>query len=133
MQLMDLWDGPAQAVSSAQSQALQGAWQTLIGRRPVELLISGHHLTAYFADGEIYMGSFTLGEVGGVLTLDVRVEEGPTHHRGLVALGICAVDGDQLRWCTASPGQAERPVGFEEADPRHLNLVLRRERRHGKQ
>lgn len=108
---------------------LQGAWTTVSGRRSAELLISGQHLTIHFQDGEIYMGSFTLGAAGRRTTLDVRIDEGPSRHRGLLTLCLCELQGDTLRWCNASPGNAERPLAFDEQNPHLLCLMLRREHR----
>jgi uncharacterized protein (TIGR03067 family) len=125
--LENLWDEPEAPASTGRGRGdcLQGAWQAISGRRKAELLVSGEHLTVYFADGDIYMGRFTLGD-GAPATMDVTIEEGPAQHRGRVAHCIWELDGDTLRWCTAFPGQPDRPTGFEEADPRHLFLELKR-------
>lgn len=108
---------------------MQGAWTTVSGRRQAKLLISGQHLTIHFGDGDIYMGSFTLGTNGLRTTLDVYVEEGPSRHRGLPVLCICDLKGDTLRWCNASPGEAERPTAFDDHNPHLLCLIFRREHR----
>jgi hypothetical protein len=123
--LENLWDEPTPATPRARSgpESLQGAWMASSGRRQGELLIRGDRLTVHFSDGDIYMGRFTLGDG----TMDVTIEEGPAHHKGLLALCLWEVDGDTLRWVTASPGQKDRPADFIEADPRHLLLVLTRE------
>jgi len=107
-------------------------WQTVTGRRPAEFLVSGDHITVHFADGVIYMGSFTLEQAGRHVHMSIRIEEGPAHHKGLVALCICEMDGDTLRWCTASPGHADRPTAFDDQNPQHLCLTLRRESRDGR-
>jgi uncharacterized protein (TIGR03067 family) len=132
--LEDLWDEPTASVPlfPAAAEALQGAWLSVAGRREAEMLVSGDHLTVHFADGTIYMGTFTLGAAGRLATMDVRVEEGPPRHKGLTARCIFELDGDLLRWCTASPGQSERPAAFDEHDPRHLCLVFHREHTLGK-
>jgi len=59
--------------------------------------------------------------------MDVRVEERPSRHKGLLAQCIYEVDGDVLRFCAASPGQGERPMAFAEVHPLHLCLIFRRE------
>jgi uncharacterized protein (TIGR03067 family) len=132
--LEDLWDEPAPSphIIRPDAEALQGAWKSVTGRRQAEFLISGNRFTIHFGDGDIYMGSFTLGKNGRTRTMDVRVEEGPNRHRGLIALCIYELDGDMMRWCTASPGQADRPLAFAEHDPQHLFLVFRREHQLGK-
>ncbi len=98
------------------------------GRRQATFLISGNLFTVHFADGDIYMGSFTIGSNGRFRTMDVHVEEGPHRHKGQRALCIYELDHDMLRWCTASPGQADRPGAFAETEPMHLCLVFRRHR-----
>jgi uncharacterized protein (TIGR03067 family) len=127
--LEDCWDEPAPGVACALSDLgrLQGAWLAIAGRRQAELLIAGSRIAVHFADGDVYLGSFTLDHDGRHRTMNVRVEEGPPRHRGLVALCIYEIDGDVLRWCTASPGQAARPAVFADSDPLHLCLVLHRE------
>jgi uncharacterized protein (TIGR03067 family) len=126
--LEDLWDEPTDSVPLVRGgpEALQGAWLSVQGRRQAELLVQGDHLTVHFADGEIYMGRFTLGG-GRPATMDVSVEEGPPRHKGQLARCIWEVAGDTLYWCTASPGQAERPADFAENDAQHLCLVFHRE------
>jgi len=129
VRLEDSWDEPMPGIACARSalERLQGAWLAVAGRRHAEFLIAGNRLAAHFADGDVYLGSFTLDHDGRHATIDVRVEEGPPRHRGMLALGIYEVDGDVLRLCTASPGQDKRPIAFAEADPLHLCLVFRRE------
>jgi len=142
--LENLWDEPATIVPlvredsativplvSSDFDALQGAWLAVAGRRQAELLVSGDRLVIHFGNGDIYMGRFTWVQ-GRPATMDVRVEEGPPHHKGQLACSIWEVVGDSLRWCTASPGQPERPTDFVEADPQHLFLVFRREHTNGK-
>jgi uncharacterized protein (TIGR03067 family) len=114
------------------TEALQGAWISVVGRREAEFLVSGNHFTIHFGDGDIYMGSFTLGKGGRPRTMDVHIDEGPHGHKGLLALCIYEIDGDTFRWCTASPGQTARPTAFIEHEPRHLCLVFKREHQSGK-
>jgi uncharacterized protein (TIGR03067 family) len=129
VRLEEFWDEPSPGMACALTDLtrLQGAWLAVAGRRQVEFLIAGNRIAAHFADGDVYLGTFTLSHNGRHATLDVRVEEGPAHHRGQQSLGIYEVDGDVLRFCTASPGQELRPLAFAEADPLHLSLVFRRE------
>jgi len=131
LRITGFWDEPEPVERRLASDLdrLQGVWSTISGRRRAELLVSGQHLTVHFSDGDIYMGSFTLGTSGRLTTLDVRVEEGPSRHRGLPVLCICELDGDTLRWCNASPGETARPTAFDEHNPHLLCLMLRREHR----
>jgi len=127
--LEDVWDEPSPGIACARSalERLQGAWLAVAGRRQAEFLIAGNRIAVHFADGDVYLGSFTLDHDGRHHTMDVLVEEGPPRHKGLTARCIYEVDGDVLRWCTASPGQEHRPAAFAETDPLHLCLVFRRE------
>jgi len=124
----EFWDEPMPTPRTPCGvEALQGGWLALGGRRQAEMLISGSRLTVHFDDGDIYMGSFTLGRSGRLETMDISIEEGPARHKGMSALAIYELDGHTLRWCTASPGQADRPAAFAEPDPLSLFLVFRRE------
>lgn len=134
VRLEDFWDEPAPRERPAcpDTQALQGAWACVAGRRRALFLVAGDRFTLHFADGAIYMGTFSLGDDGWPCAMDVRIDQGPPRHKGLDALCIYEFDGDTLRWCTAEPGQQERPTAFIELDPRHLCLVFRREHLSGK-
>jgi uncharacterized protein (TIGR03067 family) len=128
--LEDFWDEPALDVMMLHSstEVLQGAWACVEGRRPARALICGSRITVHFADGDIYMGTFSLGTDGLPGSMDVQIEEGPARHKGQVSRSIYELTGDTLRWCIASPGQSDRPLSFAEHDPLHLFLVLRRDR-----
>jgi uncharacterized protein (TIGR03067 family) len=132
--LEDCWDEPSPRSRPvcSDTEALQGAWISIAGRRQAELLVSGSHFAVHFADGDIYMGSFTLGCDGWPCTMDLQIDEGPHRHKGQLALCIYELDGDLMRWCTASPGQPERPKTFAEEDPLHLSLVFQLEPRNGR-
>jgi len=132
--LEEFWDEPTphERPACPDTQALQGAWRCVAGRRAAVFLVAGSRFTLHFEDGVIYMGTFTLGGDGWPCQMDVRIDEGPAKHRGQVALCIYEFDGDTLRWCTASPGQADRPTAFLERDPLHLSLVFRRDPLQGK-
>jgi len=126
--LEDCWDEPVQPPGLPDLERLQGAWVCIAGRRPAEFLVSGSHLTVHFKDGPIYLGSFEVSSASRPKTMDIKIDEGPPHHKGLTALCIYELDGDTLRWCTAGPGQTSRPGQFPTAeDPNSLCLLFRRE------
>jgi uncharacterized protein (TIGR03067 family) len=109
---------------------LQGVWLFVSGKREAELLVCGRRWTVRFRDGVIYMGVFELGPVGLPKTMQMHIDEGPAQHRGKSALCIYELDGNTLRWCTAGPGQTERPATFPAEDhPQYLSLVFQRELR----
>jgi uncharacterized protein (TIGR03067 family) len=125
--LEDCWDEPEARAVRPDFELLQGSWTSAGGRRQAEFLISGFHFTLRFADGDIYMGSFALDTNARPRGMTVRIDEGPARHRGLSALCIYEVAGDELRWCTPGPG-AELPTAFAAIDdPHFLCLVFRRE------
>jgi uncharacterized protein (TIGR03067 family) len=127
--LEECWDEPAADLLQADLAVLQGAWATLSGRRMAEFLVSGQHFTVHFVDGDIYMGSFTLDPTAWPKRMDVCIDEGPSLHKGQSALCIYEVDGDTLRWCTAGPGQRERPASFTTDDRHSLSLIFQREKK----
>jgi uncharacterized protein (TIGR03067 family) len=128
-QLEDFWDEPDDSAVPADLAALQGAWESIAGRREAEFLVSGNHFTLHFGDGDIYMGRFTLDANAWPKRMEMAIEEGPKRHRGLTSLCIFELDGDQLHWCTTGPGQTQRPTTFpSEEDQQCLCLLFRREK-----
>lgn len=126
--LEDCWDEPEPVLGCKDLEALQGVWISVYGRRSAEFLICGHHFTIHFADGAIYMGTFVLDPGAWPKTMDARIEEGPAPHRDLTALCIYELQGEILRWCTAGPGQLERPSCFPtKEDPHYLYLVFQKQ------
>jgi uncharacterized protein (TIGR03067 family) len=108
---------------------LQGAWEFVSGRRPAQLIVSGHHCIVKFRNGDIYVGFFELDPACRPKRINVLVREGPEHHRGKVSLGIYEFDGELFRWAPNDPGVEERHTTFPpEDDAQHLTLVFRRER-----
>lgn len=127
--LEDCWDEPDAAAMRGDLEALQGAWETIAGRREALFLVSGSCFAVRFADGAIYMGRFTLDAGAWPKRMELCIEEGPTAHRGLSAQCIYELDGDKLNWCTSGPGQNHRPGSFPaEDDSRYLCLLFRQER-----
>ena len=109
---------------------LQGAWEFVSGRRPAQLIVSGHHCVVKFKNGDIYVGFFELDPAYRPKRINVLIREGPERHQGKVSLGIYEFDGDLFRWCPLEPGVEERLATFPaEDDPNHITLVFRRERR----
>jgi uncharacterized protein (TIGR03067 family) len=109
-------------------EVLQGAWSSVSGRR-AEFLVCGAHFAFHFADGDIYMGSFTLDPFARPREMDVHVTAGPAPSIGQTARCIYELTGDTLRWCTAGPGQTDRPVRFPaEVEAGFLSLVFHRKR-----
>jgi uncharacterized protein (TIGR03067 family) len=109
-------------------ERLQGAWESVAGRREAEFIFSGYLFAVRFKDGDTYLGTFRLDPQQQPRTMDMRIDEGPAHHRGKMARCIYEVADDTLRWCTGEPGAEERPKDFPmENTPKYLSLRLRRE------
>jgi uncharacterized protein (TIGR03067 family) len=126
--LEECWDepNPPDAVRPDAEQ-LQGVWSSIDGPRGLDLLVAGSHFAVRFTDGTVYMGAFELDN--GLLpkTMVMRIDEGPSRHRGKTAHCIYELDGRTLRWYLPEPGPRERPTAFPKAnDPRYLFVVLRR-------
>jgi uncharacterized protein (TIGR03067 family) len=116
-----------EAEARAEREALQGTWLSVSGRREAEFIIAGYLFAVHFADGEVYMGAFQLNSRARPKTIDMRIDEGPTKHRGKIARCIYEVDGDTLRWCAAEPGAEKLMTHFPSVhDTRHLSMVFQR-------
>jgi uncharacterized protein (TIGR03067 family) len=116
----------------AERELLQGTWQSISGRREAEFIIAGYLFAVHFTDGEVYMGAFQLNPRARPKTIDMRIDEGPVHHRGKIAHCIYEVDGDTLRWCAAEPGTEELLSHFPSIyDTRHLSLIFQRQQPRG--
>ena len=127
--LEDCWDEPDDGAARGDLDSMQGAWESIAGRREAEFLVAGSRFTVHFADGDIYMGRFTLDPSAWPKRMEIHIEEGPAAHRGLSALCIYELDGDKLNWCTAGPGQPQRPATFPaEDDTRYLCVLFQREK-----
>jgi uncharacterized protein (TIGR03067 family) len=107
--------------------ALQGAWESVAGRRPTRLVVAGHRYAfELLHSGVVYMGSLTLDPTHHPKRMDMRIEEGPADVRGLTAYCIYRFDGDDLLWCPSRPGSAERLYRFPTPDDeQYLSLVFR--------
>jgi uncharacterized protein (TIGR03067 family) len=107
---------------------LQGVWTSIAGQRPAELLIAGHLYTLKFNDGALYMGTFEIDADDEPRCMEMRIDEGPIKHKGLITLCLYELAGETLRWCPGQPGSQCRPDGFcsDEAE-RSLCLLFRRE------
>jgi len=113
----------------ADLEQLQGAWSSVSGRHPTELLIAGNLFAVKFLDGKIYMGTFDLDAGERPKEMVMRIDEGPVKHKGKFALCIYELDGDTFRWCPTEPGSDERLTDFPDVgDGRYLCTVFQRQR-----
>jgi len=120
------------SVQSLDRDRLQGSWTFLAGPREAHLDVTGDHFTIRFRNGEVYLGTFTLGPSDRPKTMDMFIAEGPERHRGLKSLAIYALDGDRLIWSTGRPGTPARPRYFPGPEDREpLCIVFQRVKQNG--
>jgi uncharacterized protein (TIGR03067 family) len=117
------------AVETLDHGRLQGTWDFFAGPREAQLIIAGSHFTIRFRNGDVYLGTFTLGTTDRPKTMDMLIAEGPERHKGQPSLAIYALDGDRLIWCPARPGAADRPRHFPSREDREpLCIVFQRQK-----
>jgi uncharacterized protein (TIGR03067 family) len=113
----------------ADLEHLQGAWESVAGRRQARLLVAGGRFTFEFRDGDFFMGTFALDGDAYPKRMDMHIEEGPAEYKGRVALCIYHVEGGVLRWCPTRPGGGQRLTSFPGVDDdRFHSLVFRHAR-----
>jgi uncharacterized protein (TIGR03067 family) len=107
--------------AAKQDQAkLQGAWMMISGERegqsfPSEYLTNSERVvkgdeTTVTVQGQLFMkAKFSLDPSKNPKTIDYSINGGS--YTGRSMLGIYELDGDNLRFCLATPGK-ERPIGF---------------------
>jgi uncharacterized protein (TIGR03067 family) len=99
---------------------LQGAWTMVSGERdgqsfPSEYLTNSERIvkggeTTVTVQGQLFMkAKFSLDPSKTPKTIDYAINGGP--YAGLAMHGIYELDGDQVKFCLATPGK-ERPTGF---------------------
>jgi uncharacterized protein (TIGR03067 family) len=127
--LLDL-DQAREAAIEKDKRRLEGTWNFVSGIRQAQMLIAGDHFTVKFANGDIYLGTYTLDPMAKPKMMDMTIHEGPVKHRGKTSLVIYQLDGDHLIWCPAEPGTGNRLSAFPpDSDLHHLCIIFRREKK----
>ena len=107
---------------------LQGTWVVVSGRWKCQLAFAGHHFAVRFQNGEVYLGLYTVDPTSRPGAMDMTIEEGPEHYRGLTSLCLYELEGDTLRWCGNEPGHGERHPHFPaDAQNKFPTLIFRRD------
>jgi len=115
---------------------LDGVWRgfTVEGkgetpdRGPVhlELMIKGDHVDAKRLDGQALPMSEGTYKISAGKPMQMDGTETNARGRARTYLGICALEGDTLKWCVATP-RNERPTDFETKRPQFL-VILKRQK-----
>jgi len=128
---------PEKGKPSADIPKLDGVWRgyTVLGkgeqpdRGPVhlELTIKGDHITAKRLDNAADLGEGTY-KITIVQGQPMQMDGTKLLPRGRTQLfvGICAIEGDTLKWCVATP-RNERPTEFETKERGKFLLILKRQ------
>src|SRR5262245_18414020 len=106
----------ARTCSRSDLDVLQGSWVTVAGTREAKLLVAGNRCAVEFGDGAGHNATFTLDPTDDPHRMDMRIEEGPAHHRGRTAYCIYQIDGGMLRWCPSRVGSENRLIRFPDVD-----------------
>jgi uncharacterized protein (TIGR03067 family) len=107
---------------------LQGTWIVESGRWNCQLLFAGHNFALRFASGDVYMGVYAVDPTQSPAVMEMTIDDGPDHFRGLTALCLYELLGDVLRWCGNEPGATERRRQFPvEPESKYPTLVFRRD------
>ncbi len=107
---------------------LQGTWIVESGPWNCQLLFAGHNFALRFLNGDVYMGVYSVDPTQSPGVMEMTIDDGPDHHRGLTALCLYELRGDTLRWCGNEPGRAEGRRQFPaEGESKYPTLVFRRD------
>src|SRR5205823_2890957 len=98
------------------------------GRWPCQLTFADHNFVVRFQNGDLFMGTYTVDPTHKPGLMEMTIEEGPEHFKGLTALCLYDLDGEQLHWCPNEPGSSNRYDAFpKESEGKHPTLHFRRD------
>lgn len=113
---------------------LQGTWKAVAVERAGErrdenahrLMFEGESFIIKRQDDVVARGTFRIDSTKSPKAIDMTITEGKDS--GKTALGIFALEGNTLTWCTSEPGNVDRPqeLAAKEGSPCML-VVLKRE------
>jgi len=107
-------------------ERLQGGWRFVAGPRHASLIVEGDQYTMRVRNGDQYEGTLSLDALCRPRAVDMTIDDGPEHHRGLSVPAIYQFDGDHLIWSPAPPGESFRPEAFPPLDGSALCIIFRR-------
>jgi len=120
--------------------ALQGAWK-LTGRvmrgeaQPVDgdaarrLVFEGDRFRMCRGDELLFDGTVKVNAGATPRTIDATIDKSNEEAElsGKTSLGIYELKGDELKWCAARPGIADRPADFSGKGDEQLLVTFKRE------
>jgi uncharacterized protein (TIGR03067 family) len=107
-------------------QALDRGGQTMADSKGDTLTIQGDKFTIKMKNGEV-KGTLKLDAAKTPRQIEFMITEGPQQG---TALGIYALQGDELKLCLAEPGAKERPKALASKEGEtHLFVTLKREKK----
>ena len=118
-------------------EQIQGSWRAVTGERagkPQEdakehlLTFDGDTFTIMRGDQQVVKGTFTLDPSKSPKAIDMKIAEARKEEdKGKEVHGIYELDKGTLKWCTAQPGDADRPKEFatKEGSP-HMLVTLKK-------
>jgi uncharacterized protein (TIGR03067 family) len=127
------------AANTKDKEKLQGTWQAVSGEKEGKddpeaskhsLVFDGDKFMIKRGDNVFVQGTFKIDASKSPKTMDIDITEGPDNVKGKKAEAIYALDGDDLSWCVAEPGSADRPekLGTKEGE-KHMLVKLKREKK----
>jgi uncharacterized protein (TIGR03067 family) len=127
------------AANKKDKEKLQGTWQAISGEREGKddpeaakhsLVFDGDKFMIKRGDQVFVQGTFKIDASKAPRTMDIDITEGPDNVKNKTAQAIYALDGDDLTWCVAEPGSAERPEKLATKEGvKHMLVKLKREKK----
>ena len=127
------------ATDKKDKEKLQGTWQAVSGEKEGKddpeaakhaLVFDGDKFMIKRGDKVFVEGTFKINASKSPKTMDIDITEGPENVKNKTAQAIYALDGDDLTWCVAEPGSAERPEKLATKEGvQHMLVKLKREKK----
>jgi uncharacterized protein (TIGR03067 family) len=115
-------------------EALQGAWRPVSAERGGQaqddakeylLIFEGDNFTIKRGDDLFAKGTYTIDPSKKPRTIDMTITEGRNENdKGKAVRGIYAIEDGKLKWCTAAPGDKERPGEFATKEGTSVMLIV---------
>jgi uncharacterized protein (TIGR03067 family) len=126
---------------SKDREALQGSWRLISRELPGgrsesgdgdearRIVFKGDKFQLLKGEDVRFEGTFKIDPTTSPRTIDIAItktnEEGS--EAGKTSLGIYELKGDEMRWCAAEPGHADRPKEFSPEGGPFMLVSMKRE------